>query len=301
MLVPVLKHDSLPEREAIINTNKPGHDRPTNAEPILEVISKMVSQKDYDATEQDKSEIVVEISIMTHLNSSKVLQPGKQAFHLPTSFVATQHSSILCDRLLAVGFVGSNHLNALFLQPFIERVTVIGSVTDQSFRLLLCKSLLQSLFHQLHFMRRSTSNGYGERKTSAICHCHELCTLAPLGFSHPVAPFLAMTKLPSMKHSLRSRPPRSCTSFTRARKISSNTPFSTHSRNLLWQVWYGGYRFGMSCQGAPVRKTHKIPFRIARSSTLGRPLPSARRSTFGSKGSTTAHCSSLRSIGPLPT
>jgi hypothetical protein len=30
-------------------------------------------------------------------------------------------------------------------------------------------------------------------------------------------------------------------------------------------------------------------------------LPSARRSTFGSKGSTTAHCSSLRSIGPLPT
>jgi hypothetical protein len=29
-------------------------------------------------------------------------------------------------------------------------------------------------------------------------------------------------------------------------------------------------------------------------------LPSVRRLTFGSNGSTIAHCSSLRSIGPLP-
>ena len=133
-------------------------------------------------------------------------------------------------------------------------------------------------------------------KTGAICHCHELCTFAPLGFSHPSAPFLTMTKLPSMKHSVRSKPPRSFTSLTKARKISSKTPFATHSWKRRCQVWYGGYRLGISCQGAPVRSTHKIPFRIARSSTLGRPLPSVRRCTFGSKGSTIAHCSSLRSV-----
>ena len=238
---------------------------------------------------------------MTNLNSSKVLQPGKQAFHFPTAFVSSQDTTILGSWLLAIGFVRSDQLNALLLQSFIQWIAVIGSVTNQSFRFFFGKSVVQGLFHQLHFMRRSTANGYGDRKTSAICHCHELCTFAPLGFSHPSAPFLAITKLPSMKHSVRSRPPRSLTSFTNARNTSSKTPFSTHSWNRRWQVWYGGYRLGMSCQGAPVRKTHKIPFRIARSSTLGRPLPSARRSTFGSNGSTTAHCSSLRSIAPLPT
>lgn len=50
----------------------------------------------------------------------------------------------------------------------------------------------------------------------AVCHCHDLRTFAPLGFSHPLAPFLAMTKVPSMKHSVKSRLPRSCRSFTNA-------------------------------------------------------------------------------------
>src|SRR5919106_924329 len=237
---------------------------------------------------------------MTHLNSSKVLQPGKQAFDFPASFISSQDTAILRSRLLAVGFMRSDHLNSLFLQTLIKRVAIVRSVTNQSFGHFFGEPLVQGIFHQLHFMRRSTSNGYGERKTSAICHCHELCTFAPLGFSHPVAPFLARTKLPSMKHSVRSRPPRSLTSFTSTRSISSKTPFSTHSWNRRWQVWYGGYRLGISCQGAPVRKTHKMPFRIARSSTLGRPLPSSRRDGLGSKGSTIAHCSSLRSIDPLP-
>src|SRR5688572_4755938 len=134
---------------------------------------------------------------MTHLNSSKVLQPGKQTLNLPASFVSPQDSPILRGRFLAVGFVRCNHLNSLLLQTCIERVTIIRSVTNQSFGHFFDEPLIQSVFHQRHFMRRSTSNGYGERKTSAICHCHELCTFAPLGFSHLSAPFLAITKLPS--------------------------------------------------------------------------------------------------------
>src|SRR5512138_2486705 len=236
---------------------------------------------------------------MANLNSSEVLQPSEQALDLPTSDVTTQRTAILRGRLLPVGLVRGNELNASFVQSFIQRVAVIGSVTDQPAGFLFRKPLFQGVFHQGHFMRRSTANGYGERKTSAICHCHELCTFAPLGFSHPSAPFLAITKLPSIKHSVRSKPPRSFTSLTRARRTFSKTPFSTHSWNRRWQVWYGGYRLGISCQGAPVRKTHKMPFRIARSFTLGRPLPSARRLILGSNGSTLAHCSSLRSIDPL--
>jgi len=62
----------------------------------------------------------------------------------------------------------------------------------------------------------------------------------------------------------------------------------------------GGYRLGLSCQGAPVRMTHRMPFKMARLSTRGLPFPSARFTGLGNKGSTTAHCSSVRSIGSLP-
>src|SRR5689334_4239892 len=127
---------------------------------------------------------------MANLNSAEVLQPGKQALNLPAPPIATQWTSILGSRLLAVGFMRSDQLNTLLLQTLIQRVAVVGSVANQSLRLFLRKPLLQGLFHQGHFMRRSTSNGYGERKTSVICHCHELCTFAPLGFSHPSAPLL---------------------------------------------------------------------------------------------------------------
>ena len=51
-------------------------------------------------------------------------------------------------------------------------------------------------------------------------HCHELRTLAPLGFAHGAPPFLAPMNVPSMKHSRRSRPPRSCKSSARACRTS---------------------------------------------------------------------------------
>jgi hypothetical protein len=109
-----------------------------------------------------------------------------------------------------------------------------------------------------------------------------------------------MTKLPSMKHSLKSSLPRSLTSLTNARSSFSNTPDLTHSWKRRWQVWYGGYRSGKSCQRAPVRKIHRMPFRISRSLTLGLPRPSALLVGLGSNGLTISHCSSLRSIDSLP-
>jgi hypothetical protein len=127
---------------------------------------------------------------MTGLDPSKVLQPGKQALDLSAVSIAPQRSAILSGRLPAVGLVRNNQFDALLAQPFIQRVTVIGSISDQSFRTFLGKTAFERSFDQSDFMRRSTFNGYGDRKTSAICHCHELCTLAPLGLSHPSASFL---------------------------------------------------------------------------------------------------------------
>ncbi len=237
---------------------------------------------------------------MSSLYPSEVLQPGKQTLDLPAISITSQRPAILGAGFLAVAFVRCDQLNALLSQFFIQRITIVSSITDQPFGFLLHKPAFQRLFNQSDFMRRSTFNGYGDRKTSAICHCHELCTLAPLGLSHPTAPFLAITKLPSIKHSVKSSLPRSLTSFTNARNNRSNTPELRHSWKRRWQVWYGGYRSGKSCQRAPVRNIQRMPFRISRSSTLGLPRPSTRLAGLGRSGLMISHCSSLRSIGSLP-
>jgi hypothetical protein len=58
-------------------------------------------------------------------------------------------------------------------------------------------------------MWRSTCNPDGDRKTSAVCNGHDLGPLATLGFPDGRAPFLAPAKVPSMKASVMSIPPRS--------------------------------------------------------------------------------------------
>jgi hypothetical protein len=80
-------------------------------------------------------------------------------------------------------------------------------------------------------MRRSRRRVNGDRKTKAVCHRHELRTFAPLGLSHPAAPFLATTNVPSMKHSDRSRSPRTL----RSAAIASSTLRSVPSRTHCWK------------------------------------------------------------------
>ena len=145
-------------------------------------------------------------------------------------------------------------------------------------------------------MRRSTSNGYCDWKTSAICHCHELRTLAPLGFSHPADPFLAMTKVPSMKHSVKSRLPRSFTSSTSFLRIFSNVPERTHSWKRRWQVLFGGYRSGRSAHWAPVRKIQSTPLRTALGFCGGLPDFPGWALGFGMYSTIRCHCSFVRSI-----
>jgi hypothetical protein len=147
-------------------------------------------------------------------------------------------------------------------------------------------------------MRRSAFFVYGDRKTSTVCDSHELRTLSPLGFTHTESPFLAAMKVPSMKHSLRFSLPRSFISSARARRIFSKAPHLTHSWKRRWQVWYGGYLSGKSYQGAPLRRTHKIPLNTSRGSRLGLPLPSFLGGGSGSKGSIFIHCSFVTSTTP---
>jgi hypothetical protein len=229
---------------------------------------------------------------------SKATKPGEKTFNLPSSLVTSQWPSVLPLTFDPILPIGSNHLYALFFKFFIQGVAVISLVSYKVFRLIMSKSELKSSFNKGDFMRRSAFFVYGDRKTGTVCDSHNFRTLSPLGFTHTESPLFAEMKVPSMKHSLRLSLPRSFISSARALRIFSKAPHLTHSWKRRWQVWYGGYLSGKSYQGAPLRRTHKMPLNTSRESLLGLPLPCFLGGGSGSKGSTTIHCSFVTSTAP---
>jgi len=235
------------------------------------------------------------MEVKAHRNPPEVLKPGEQPLNLPSPLVAPERSAVLRRGFLSVGFVRRNHLDTLLGQLFIQRVGVVSLIANQSLRPFQGKNLSESFSDKGDFMRRSRRRVNGERKTIAVCQRHELRTFAPLGLSHSKSPFLATTNVPSIKHSDKSRSPRSFRSCARASSTLRKVPSLTHCWNLRWQVWYGGNLSGKSCQRAPLRNIQSTPFMTSRVSFHGLPRPSSRRGSSGIMGSISAHCSSVSS------
>ena len=138
-----------------------------------------------------------------------VLQPCKEALHLPSVLVSAEWPTVLGLGPSAVPLVGNDEFDStLFPQSRIQRVAVVGAVADQAVGCVPEKEVVDGLFREGDFMWRSTCNPGGDRKTSAVCNGHDLGPLATLRFSDGRAPFLAPAKVPSMKASVRSIPPR---------------------------------------------------------------------------------------------
>jgi len=243
-------------------------------------------------------DIVLDVVFITNNQSAEVVKPGKKSLHFPTSFESTERPTILRFILRPAALsVWRDHLSAKPLEYLrVEPITVVSFVTDQLFRNIGDEALLQGLGDQLYFSRASTLCAYGDRKTVAVRNRHEFAALPTLCFPHAEPPFFAGTKVPSMKHSRRSNPPRSLRSWATAKSTCS----STFERTQFWKrrctVWYGPYCSGRSCQRAPVRRIHNIPFRVLRRSLQGRPRPSARTGSGGRMVSMICHCWSVRSI-----
>ena len=227
-------------------------------------------------------------------HATEILQPRKQALDLPASFVTPQFSAVLRFRALAIRFMRRYQLGFKRGEAFIERVRVVSFIADQFAWSLVGKARTESLFDQSDFMRRSRVCVDGERKTSAICHCHEFRTFTPLGFSHSEAPFFATINVPSIKHSDKSKPPRECRSSAKVSRTFRKVPSLFHSWNLRWQVWYGGNLAGRSHQRAPERRIHSTPFITSRSLRRGRPRVWTD-SVLSKNDSINNHCSSVNS------
>ena len=217
-----------------------------------------------------------------------VSKPGNSPLNLPATLVTPKRPSILGIWFYAVASMRCHKLNALFLKTGTKFIRIIRFVADQVFRFV--SRLIKRLVRQHHLMRRGRVKGHSQRNTFAVCQNHELCTLSPLSFADFWPPFLAGTKLPSIKHSAQLIRSFLSSSWIKALQILSQVPFSSQSFKRLQQVDGLGYLSGRSFHRAPVRRIQRIPSKTARLFFQGLPL----LFNVGSKGSIFLHCFSVK-------
>lgn len=162
-----------------------------------------------------------------HNQPTEVVKPSKETFDFPSADVTTQRADVLgLDP--PIGAIGSDHFNPVgFLKFAVEGIAVVSLVAYQAPKYLLHPHFFERGFDQAYFSRRSAFCPSGDRKAMPFENCHELCSLAPLGLSDLKPSFFAGTKVPSMKHSLRSNWPRSRRASARLTRSFSNSPCFT--------------------------------------------------------------------------
>ena len=139
-----------------------------------------------------------------------IMKPSKQTLDFPATTVAAQHAAVLGDGSAAVPAVRRDQFHMeMFAYPLIQRITVVRFIADQSLRCFAEESALERGFDERGFIRRSADHVHGDRKTMAVCDCHDFAAFAAFCRADTSAPFFAELKLASMKDSLRSSFPRS--------------------------------------------------------------------------------------------
>ncbi len=228
-------------------------------------------KQDQDTSKQNHSPIQRREVLLPDEHPPIALKMSEEPPYLPASTVSPELPAILRSWLHPVPLMRSNQLNVQSGQLSIQGITIVSLVSNQPDGEISGKPRCESLSYKLDFMRASRTRVNGDRNTIAVDHCHDLATLAPLGLSHVPAPLLAVTNVPSMKHSVRSSLPRSRRSSANTFGVLSKTPSPAQFRYRRWQVWYGGYLAGRSCQGAPVLRIQRTPLRTSRQSLQGLP------------------------------
>jgi hypothetical protein len=249
-----------------------------------------------------KARINSKQALITDYQPAKIAQPGEGALDFPPMLVTLFHFG---RRLFVfpISAVRHQEANSLACQAGPQFVRIISLIADKALGSALWApstlardfDSLQGLFGQFYFRGRCRGNGASQRNTLAVDHHHPLRALAPLGFADSGAPFFASAKLASMKASCQSKAP-SASSFERKmRQIFSQRPCSSQRRKRRQQVEELGYRWGRSCQRAPVRSIHSIPSNTSRLAAGGRP-PLEPGFSDGSNGPILVHCSSVRNF-----
>jgi hypothetical protein len=80
-----------------------------------------MSDEHEQACEVDEAEEVLDVEFPPGDQPAVVLHPGKEPLDFPSAAIAAQRTAILCLPF-AVGPVGRDHLDAVFIYLLVERV-----------------------------------------------------------------------------------------------------------------------------------------------------------------------------------
>jgi hypothetical protein len=75
------------------------------------------------------------------------LYPGKEAFHQPAPFVASQVAIIICSDSAPISVMRYNYLNTILTQFLVQLVTVGGTVSNQILHLAFNHVALKIQLH----------------------------------------------------------------------------------------------------------------------------------------------------------
>src|SRR5215210_47673 len=244
---------------------------------------------------------VLNITLVASHQAAEVLQPRVRPLDDPSALVASEFAPVLMRGDAVVLSPRDERFNLPLNQQRPRRIAVISSICNQALRLMWATARTTASFHldaverffeEFDFRRGSRLHAYSERSTLAICQNHKLCPLTAFGLAHTVAPFFAVTNMPSTKHSFQ-RSLRASLSWSRkARHRFKRTSLSAHSERRRWTADLEPYRSGSSLQGAPVQRIQRMPSKHWRSLSGGRP-PRLSGLRLGSCASMNFHCLSV--------
>ena len=162
-------------------------------------------QEDHGARQLHHPEEIFWVVLPASDDAAIIMEPSNQTLDFPATSVAAQRAAVLGYGFAAVPAVRRDQFHAeKFADPLIQRIAVVGFVADQSLRNFTQESPLQRGFDKSGFMRRSADHVHGDRKTMAVCDCHDFAAFAAFCRADTRAPFFAELKLASMKASLKS-------------------------------------------------------------------------------------------------
>ena len=186
-------------------------------------------QEDHSTSKLHHPEEIVWIVFPANDDATIIMEPSKQALDFPAAMVAAQRATVLCDRSAPIPSVRRDqfHMEMLAYPP-IQRIAVVGFIANQSLRCFAKEAALERGFDERGFIWRSADHVHGDRKTMAVCDCHDFAAFAAFCRADTRAPFFAELKLASMKASLRSSFPRSRKSSARVCSKRSNSPERCH-------------------------------------------------------------------------
>jgi len=147
------------------------------------------------APQMKQAEEVLSLVLPSGRESAPTLEPCEESLDFPPPLVAAQLSAILGTvALRAADPLGSDEVDAaLFCETAAQSTSIPRLVCNQSRRQLSYESRVESSLGEHTVESVSSINMDSERKTMAVCNCHDLGCLAGTAPSDAGPPFFAGT------------------------------------------------------------------------------------------------------------